>query len=290
MREELKSQYENKTWRLIPRPKNRRIVKCKWVYVIKPNGLYKARLIAKGFTQVEGIDFQETFSLVARYEAIRFLLAHAALEDWEIEALDIKTAFLYGELDEEIYMEQPEGFVKKGQKGYICRLLKAIYGLKQASQTWNEKLHKTLLANGFRCTCSDAGVYVHDQWEIILIVYVDNLLPMGPRLDRITLIKKILAKQFQMRDLGAATTFLGMWIKCDWKNKILRIDQKAYTEGIVSQFDMMNMKPLRTPLPEGIHLEKAPDNYTAKDKFRMHYQAMIGSLIYLMIGSRPDIA
>lgn len=103
------------------------------MYVIKPNGLYKARLVAKGFTQVEEIDFQETFSPVAQYEAIRFLLTHATLEDWEIEALDIKTAFLYGELDEEIYMEQPEGFVKKGQEGHVCRLKKAIYGLKQAS-------------------------------------------------------------------------------------------------------------------------------------------------------------
>ena len=93
-----------------------------------------------------------------------------------------------------------------------------------------------------------------------------------------------------MRDLGAATTFLGMWIKYDQKNRILQIDQKAYTEGIVLHFDMMNAKPLQTPLLEGIHLEKAPDNYTAKDKFCQHYQAIIGSLIYLMISSRPDIA
>ena len=105
------------------------------MYVIKLNSLYKAHLVAKGFTQVEGIDFQETFSPIARYKAICFSLAHAALEDWEIKALDIKTVFLYGELDEEIYMEQPEGFVKKGQEGHICRLLKAIYGLKQASRT-----------------------------------------------------------------------------------------------------------------------------------------------------------
>ena len=125
---------------------------------------------------------------------------------------------------------------------------------------------------------------------MILIVYIEDLLPMDLRLDRITSIKKILAKQFQMQDLGAATTFLGMQIECDRKNRILRIDQKAYTEGIVSCFDMMNAKPLQTPLLEGIHLEKAPDDYTAKDKFRMNYQAMIGSLIYLMIGSRPDIA
>ena len=224
MHEELKFQYENKTWCLVPQPKNRRIVKCKWVYVIKPNSLYKARLVTKGFTQVKGIDFQETFLPVARYEAIRFLLAHATLEDWEIEALDIKTAFLYGELDKEIYMEQLEGFVKKGQEGHICRLLKAIYSLKQASRTWNEKLHKTLLANSFRCTCSDARVYVHDQWEMILIVYIDNLLPMGPSLDQITSIKKVLAKQFQMRDLGATTTFLGMRIEHDQKNRILQID------------------------------------------------------------------
>ena len=158
---------------------------------------------------------------VTQYEAICFLLAHAALENWEIEALNIKTAFLYGELNEEIYMEQPEGFVKKRQEEHVCRLLKAIYGLKQASRTWNEKLHKTLLANGFRHTCSDAGVYVHDQWEMILIVYVDDLLPIGSSLDRITSIKKVLTKQFQMRDLGAATTFLGMQIKRDWKIRIL---------------------------------------------------------------------
>ena len=151
-------------------------------------------------------------------------------------------------------------------------------------------MHKTLLANSFRRTCSDAGVYVHDQWEIILIVYVNDLLPMGPRLDRITLIKKILVKQFQMQDLGAATTFLGMRIECDQKNRILWINQKAYTEGIVLRFDIMNAKPLQTPLLEGIHLEKASDDYTAKDKFQTNYQAMIGSLIYLMIGSRPDIA
>lgn len=97
--------------------------------------LYKARLVAKGFTQIEGIDFQETFSPVAQYEAIRFLLSVAALEDWKIEALDIKTAFLYGDLNEEIYMEQPEGFVEKGKEGHVCLLKKAIYGLKQASRS-----------------------------------------------------------------------------------------------------------------------------------------------------------
>ena len=135
MKEEIKSQMENETWVLVDRPKNRQIVKCKWVFTVKADGRYKARLVAKGFTQVEGTDFQKTFSPVARYEAIRFLLAHAALKNWEIEAMDIKTAFLYGELDEEIYMEQPEGFVKSGQENKVCHLKKAIYGFKQASHT-----------------------------------------------------------------------------------------------------------------------------------------------------------
>ena len=131
MHEELKSQYKNKTWVLILWLKNRRIVKCKWVYVIKPNSWYKARLVTKRFIQIEEIDFQKTFSLITRYEAIRFLLAYVALENWEIEALNIKTAFLYGEPNKEIYIEQPEGFLKKRQEGHVCRLKKAIYDLKQ---------------------------------------------------------------------------------------------------------------------------------------------------------------
>lgn len=172
MIDELKSHEENGTWILVDRPHSRKTVKSKWVYAIKADGRYKARLVAKGFTRVQGIDYEETFSPVACFEAIHFLLAHAALENWEIEAMDIKTAFLYGELNEEIYMEQPEGFVEKGQENKVCKLRKAIYGLKQASRTWNEKLHKTLLQIGFTRTHSDAGVYVyhHQGGDLILLI------------------------------------------------------------------------------------------------------------------------
>jgi hypothetical protein len=292
MQEEIKSQMENGTWILVQRPKNRKVVKCKWVYVIKPDRRYKARLVAKGFTQIEGIDFQETFSLVARYEAIRFLLAYTTLEDWELKAMDIKTAFLYGELNEEIYIEQPEGFAKRGQENQVCRLKKAIYGLKQASRTWNEKLHITLLEQGFKRTRLDAGIYVysHDHAEVILIVYVDNLLYMSPSLSEIKRMKKLLVDKFQMRDLGPASTFLGMRITRDRSKKLLIIDQQVYTEGIITRFNMHNSKPRRTPLPEGIHLEKEASDFKAEAFQRTFYQQMIGSLIYLMIGTRPDIA
>jgi hypothetical protein len=292
MQEEIKSQMENETWVLVQRPKNHKVVKYKWVYVIKPDGRYKARLVTKGFTQIEEIDFQETFSPVARYEAIRFLLAHTALEDWELEAMDIKTAFLYGELNEEIYMEQLEGFAKRGQENQVCRLKKAIYGLKQASRTWNKKLHITLLEQGFKYTRSDAGVYVysHDHAEVILIVYVDDLLYMSPSLSEIKRMKKLLADKFQMRDLGPASTFLGMQITRDRSKKLLMIDQQAYTEGIITRFNMHNSKPRHTLLLEGIHLEKGASDFKVEASQRTFYQQMIGSLIYLMIGTQPDIA
>lgn len=206
--------------------------------------------------------------------------------------MDIKTAFLYGELDEEIYMEQPEGFMERGQERMVCRLKKAIYGLKQASRTWNEKLHTTLLSQGFTRTHSDAGVYVysHGQAEMILIVYVDDLLHLSPSLDEIKRSKKMLSEKFQMRDLGPATTFLGMRITYDRVKHMLTLDQQAYVEGILSRFNMISSKPRRTPLPKGIHLEKGAEGYKAEASKRTYYQQMIGSLIYLMIGTRPDIA
>jgi hypothetical protein len=265
MQEEIKSQMENETWVLVQRPKNHKVVKCKWVYVIKPDRYYKVRLVAKGFTQIEEIDFQETFSPVTRYEAIHFLLAHTALKDWELEAMDIKMAFLYGKLDREIYMEQPEGFAKKGQENQVCRLKKAIYGLKQASRTWNEKLHITLLKQGFKHMHSNIGVYVysHNHAEVILIVYIDNLLYMSPSLSEIKRMKQLLTDKFQMRDLGLASTFLGMQITRDQSKKLLMIDQQAYTKGIITWFNMHNSKPRCTPLPKGIHLEKEASDFKA---------------------------
>ena len=131
-KEEYDNLIEMGTWKLVSLPRDKKPIKCRWRYVIKADGRFKARLVAKGFTQVQGIDYEETFSPVSRYESIQYILAHAALLDWEIEAMDVKTAFLYGELKEEIYMEQPEGFVVKGQEKKVCKLIKSIYGLKQA--------------------------------------------------------------------------------------------------------------------------------------------------------------
>ena len=133
MKEEIGSLHERKVWELVDLPKGCKAIKGRWVFALKSDGRRKSRFVAKGFTQVFGIDYENTFSPVARFKNLPLLLSLAALHDWEIEALDVKTAFLFGELDEEIYMEQPEGFVVKGKEKKVCQLRKAIYGLKQAA-------------------------------------------------------------------------------------------------------------------------------------------------------------
>ena len=237
-KEEYDNLIEMGTWKLVSLPRDKRPIKCRWRYVIKADGRFKARLVAKGFTQVQGIDYEETFSPVSRYESIRYILAHTALLDWEIEAMDVKTAFLYGELKEEIYMEQPEGFIVKGQEKKVCKLVKSIYGLKQAGQVWYELMADTLRRKlGFEWIHSDARVYVlrrrgGNQTEIILILYVDDLLLMGNDLSMINKIKKKLGEAYHMKDLGAAQSYLGIRITRDRTHRRSWIDQEAYIDSV----------------------------------------------------------
>jgi len=152
---------KNGTWTLVDLPAGRKAVKSKWVFKRKTDGRYRARLVAKGFTQIQGIDYDETFSPVARFESLRLILALAALEDWEIHQMDIKSAFLNGLLEEEIYMEQPEGFITPGQESKVCLLKKAIYGLKQALCAWNIQFHRVLIELSFMHMYSNARIYVY---------------------------------------------------------------------------------------------------------------------------------
>ena len=158
--EEFEGLTEMGVWKVVDCPRDRKTIKCRWTYVLKFNGHYKARLVAKGYTQVQGIDYEETFSLVERYESIRYLLAHATLQDWEIEAMDVKLAYQHGVLEEEIYMEQLEGFMPLGEDK-VCKLVCSLYRLKQAGQVWNGTFAHTIKRKlGFDTIHSDAGVYV----------------------------------------------------------------------------------------------------------------------------------
>ena len=159
--EEFNGLTERGVWKLVDFPSNHKTIKCQWTYVLKSNDRYKVRLVTKGYTQVQGIDHEETFSPVARYESIRYLLAHAALQDWEIEAMNVRLAYLHGVLKEKIYIEQPEGFVANGEENKVCRLMHSLYRLKQAGQVRNRTFAHTIKKKlGFNTIHSDAGVYV----------------------------------------------------------------------------------------------------------------------------------
>ena len=148
-------------WKLVDHPSNHKTIKCRWTYVLKSDGCYKVRLVAKGYTQVQGIDYEEILSPVVRYKSIQYLLTHATLQDWEIKAMDVKLAYLHGVLEKEIYMEQPEGFMAQGGEGKVCRLMHSLYGLKQAGQVLNRTFAHTIKRKlGFDTIHSDVGVYI----------------------------------------------------------------------------------------------------------------------------------
>jgi hypothetical protein len=288
---------KNGTWTLVDLPPGRKAVKSKWVFKRKADGRLRARLVARGFTQIQGIDYDETFSPVARFESLRLLLALAALEDWEIHQMDVKSAFLNGLLEEEIYMEQPEGFVEPGQEGKVCLLAKAIYGLKQASRAWNIQFHGVLIEFGFTRTRSDAGVYVYQRRDggdkidtIIIILYVDDITLLGNAIKDIKEIKIALANRYEMTDLGEIDSYLGVRITRDRSLKRLEIDQSRYISEIVDRFGMADANPARTPLPAGaeVHLIKYDGEATSREI--KDYQKLIGSLLYVQIGTRPDIS
>ena len=185
MLEELKALKDRNVYELVDLPKGRKAIKNRWVYTIKPDSRKRSRLVAKGFSQIEGVDFDDLFSPVVRYETVRLLLSIAALEDFDIYSVDVKTTYLYGDLDEEIYMEQPEGFRIPGSENKVWRLRKALYGLKQAGLSWWKVLTASMTELGFKRCHSDAGVYIYicpkTNKCIYAVVYVDNVFFMGPK-------------------------------------------------------------------------------------------------------------
>eukprot|EP00253_Pinus_taeda_P001541 PITA_01541 len=218
MNEEYRSLLANDTWDLVPLPKGQKLVRCKWVYRTKygPDGKvdkYKARLVAKGFSQVEGLDYTETFSPVAKMNSIRLVLSLAASSKWEVHQMDVKSAFLHGDLHEEIYMEQLIGFIQT-ESSLVCRRKKSLYGLKQAPRTWYAKMDSVFLESGFSRCHSDNTVYTKKVGNslIILVFYVDDLILTGSDPNFINHVKSSLKKKFEMTDLGHLHYFLGLQV------------------------------------------------------------------------------
>ena len=251
MVDEMASLHKNEAWDLVELPAGRKPIGSKWVFKKKMNvegkvEKYKARLVAKGYSQVPGIDFGDIFSPVAKVTSIRLLLSVAAAFDFEIEQMDVKTAFLHGDLEEEIYMKQPEGFMVKGKKELVCRLKKSLYGLKQSPRMWYQKFDTYIRGLGFTRSKEDHCVYfklIGDR-VIYLVLYVDDMLLIGNDKEIIQDLKTQLFSKFDMKDLGAANYILGMEIKRDRANRKLWLNQRKYVETILQRFNMQDCKPV----------------------------------------------
>ncbi|GJV87096.1 retrotransposon protein, putative, ty1-copia subclass [Tanacetum coccineum] len=300
MNVEMQSMKDNDVWVLVELPPNARTVGSKWLFKKKTDMdgaiyVFKARLVAKGFTQTYRVDYEETFSPVANIRAIRILIAIAAYYDYEIWQVDVKTAFLNGHLSEEVYMEQPEGFVNPKYPNHVCKLKRSIYGLKQASRQWNKRFDDEIKKFGFTQNPDEPCVYLKasGSYVAILILYVDDILLMGNNIPMLQDVKSYLGRSFAMKDLGDAAYILGIKIYRDRSKRLIGLNQSAYIEKILKRFYMENSKRGTIPMQEKLKLSKSQGASTPAEKQRMQnipYASAIGSIMYAVRCTRPDVA
>ena len=300
MKSEIDSMNENQVWNLVDLPDGHRTIECKWIYKKKIDmdgnvHIYKARLVAKGFRQVQGVDYEETFSPVVMLKSIRIILAIAAYFDYEIWQMDVKTAFLNGNLVEDVYMIQPEGFVDPKNAGKVCKLQKSIYGLKQASRSWNIRFDEVVQEFGFTKIESESCVYkkVSGSSLVFLILYVDDILLIGNDIPMLESVKTSLKNSFSMKDLGEAAYILGIKIYRDRSKRLIGLSQSTYLDKVLERFGMEEAKKGFLPMSHGINLSKTQCPATTDERERMKkikYASAIGSIMYAMICTRPDVS
>ena len=294
MEEEYRALEKNGTWELVQRPGQRSVVSGKWCFRAKTDAAgkitrYKARYVARGFTQRPGIDFDETTSPVVSLTSLRTVLAVATSLDMEIKQLDVDSAFLYGTLEEEIYLEQPAGFEKSGPNGeqLVCRLRKAIYGLKQAGRVWWELIDAHLRASGFHNAAGDPCVYRrrHNGQMTFLAIYVDDMVVASQSAQAISDLEHDLRKRFAMKPIGDVSFVLGVRIERDRDAKSMTLSQSTYAKTVLERFGMMDCRPVHTPAAAGTTLD-----VNEVGAVEYPYSQAVGSLMYLAMATRPDLA
>lgn len=288
---EIKAIEKNGTWELTTLPEGAKKIGVKWIFKTKldENGevdKYKARLVAKGYTQQFGIDYTKVFSPVAGWDTIRMILALAAHKGWNVYQLDVKSAFLHGELKEEVFIEQPQGYEKKGAEGKVYKLKKALYELKQAPRAWYSKIESYFVKEGFeRCFCEHT-LFIKTEGGSFLVVslYVDDLIFTGNDESMFARFKDSMRKEFDMSDLGKMKYFLGVEVM--QSSKGIFISQKKYAKEVLERFGMERCNPMQNPIVPGSRLVK-DEGGTSVDATT--YKQMVGSLMYLT-ATRPDLA
>ncbi|GJV44527.1 putative ribonuclease H-like domain-containing protein [Tanacetum coccineum] len=290
MQEELLQFKLQEVWTLVDLPNGKRAIGSKWVFKNKKDerGIVirnKARLVAQGYTQEEGIDYDEVFSPVVRIEAIRLFLAYASFKDFVVYQMDVKSAFLYGKIEEEVYVCQPPGFEDPDFLDRVYKVEKALYRLHQAPRAWYETLSTYLLDNGFQRGKIDKTLFIKRyKGDILLVqVYVDDIIFGSTKKELCIAFEKLMHEKFQMSSMGELTFFLGLQVK--QKKDGIFISQDKYVEEILKKFGFTKVKTASTPMETQKPLLKDEDG----EEVDVHmYRSMIGSLMYLT-SSRPDI-
>nr|KAJ0222487.1 hypothetical protein LSAT_V11C200097470 [Lactuca sativa] len=290
MQEELNEFERHNVWTLVPRPLGKTITGTRWVYrnKVDKDGIItrnKSRLVAQGFTQIESIDYGETFAPVARIKAIRLFLAYASYMNFIVYQMDVKTAFLHGVLEEEVFLNHPPGFVDKDHPDYVYRLDKAVYGLKQAPRTWYETLTSYLLENGYRRGAIDNTLFIKNKGlDMVLVqIYVDDIIFGAPNEKLSKEFAEIMSQRFEMSMMGKMTFYLGLEVR--QQKSGISICQSKYISDLLVKYSLSDCKLASTPVSKTDKIHADP---TGTDVNHSLYRGMIGSLLYLM-ASRPDI-
>ena len=297
-REAANSEYsalmENNTWELVELPKGRRAIGCKWVFRVKYDGKgeverFKGRLVAQGFSQKYGIDYEETFSPVARFSSIRTILAYAAQNNMLVHQMDVITAFLNGDLKEDIYMKQPPGYIKAGKENLVCKLKKSLYGLKQSPRCWNMKFNQHMNVLGFIQSSADPCIFIRvnkkGKLEIVA-VYVDDLILITETQEEMLQMQELLKNTFKMKDLGPIHYCLGVNIHLEKES--ISLNQSQYIQRLLEKYGLSDANTVTTPMNTNVKLEK--NDQISKAVNSIQYQSMVGSLLHLAGATRPDIA
>ncbi|GJS39299.1 retrovirus-related pol polyprotein from transposon TNT 1-94 [Tanacetum coccineum] len=290
MQEELNQFIANDVWELVPQPKNMTVIGTKWVFRNKldENGIVsrnKARLVAQGYNQQEGIDYDETYAPVARLESIRILLAYACALDFKLFQMDVKSAFLNGFINEEVYVAQPPGFIDFEKPNHVYKLKKALYGLKQAPKAWYDRLKAFLIKHEYKMGMVDNTLFTKKKSSNLIIVqiYVDDIIFGSTCQDMCDDFAKIMHDEFEMSMMGELNFFLGLQIK-QMEDGIF-FNQSKYIKEMLKKFGLEDSKPMKTPMSSDTKLTK-DEECESVDSTK--YRGMIGSLLYLT-ASRPDI-
>ncbi|CAM9677297.1 unnamed protein product, partial [Chrysoparadoxa australica] len=303
MNEELASLKANNTWTLVKAPLNANVIKTKWVYKVKYTAegsiaRFKARLVVQGFTQRLGVDYTDTHAPVSRLTTIRFVLALATRNDWDIYALDIKCAYLQAPVNEDIYVRAPPGYDSDHASDgspLVGKLNRSLYGLKQAGLNWFTEFTTHIASLGFTPLHTDRCVFLlpsltGGQPRVILVLYVDDILLTGPDTAALADTRCNILDRFEGSDLGDLRLYMGIRFTRDRSHHTLRMDQSKYIQDVLIRFNMMNCNPVPIPATSGSTKEPGGDSEPLPADGKCSFQALTGALIWLVVCTRPDLA